>query len=291
MGDSVFGGSESESPILLEPRWQTRMRRRLATTAEPGATQRIERAGEAYPGQLVAGAAPLQTEALEGLQRYLQMAMPTETPLYGAARGELMSTLQGEYDPGESAFYKAYRTNVLRELKEAKTRMAGRAAARGTFYGGGRLAEEGKLEERAMGSFQEALGRLTETERGRRFAAAPEALRFLAFEEAAPMGRFRAGMAGGEFERMLEQAELQAAYQEWIRQREEMGIPLDVATGMSTYQPPYYQPTYGPNSLADFIASLFGAAGEAGSFGNLFGGGAIPGAAGAAGPAAPALFG
>ncbi len=72
----------------------------------------------------------------------------------------------------------------------------------------------------------------------------------LGFEERMPLGRIAAAQQLGALSRQWEQAVLDAQREEYLRQLTDLGIPLDVATQMSTYQPPMYQPTYGPSPFS-----------------------------------------
>lgn len=267
MGD-LFGGSKSDKPVSLEPAWQTALRKRLALAAEPKGMERIERAGEAYPGELVAPLGEHETLGLEQLGKYLKTPLPTEGGLYGAARGEVERTLGGEeYDPFKGEYYQAFQENLKRQLQEAKDRLAARTSARDAFYGGGRVAGEAELEETATGGMRQELGRLYETERVRRLGTVPMATEMLAFEERMPLGRIAATQEYGALPREWEQATLDAERMEWLRQLTELGIPLDVAMQMSTYTPAMYQPTYGPSPFAQAspgLAELFSGIGQIG---------------------------
>jgi len=216
----------------------SKMRGTLAKTAEPGALERIGRAGEAYQGPLTAALSEYEQTSLQGLQDWLGKDLPTEGTLYKSAADEIQKTLSGEaYDPVNSDYYSAYRTQVLRELSEAKDRVAARASAGDKFYGGGRIATEGELEETTVGNLAVFLGQMQERERERRFGAVGPALSLAQYEETAPMGRIGAAQQYGELPRLIEQDEMDAEYQEWIRQLGDMNISIDVATGLATYQP------------------------------------------------------
>jgi len=281
MFDDFFSGSKSESPESLEPKWQQELRKRLGLAAEPGAMERLTRAGEPYGGDLVAPLGEYEQWGLGALGKYLQSPSMMEGGLWGAGKEELMRTLGGgEYDPYQGEYYKAFRSNVLRELGEAKDRLASRTSASDRFFSGGRVAGEAELEETATGNLMQMLGTLQEAERTRRLGAVGPAVGMAQYEEMAPLGRIGAAQQFGALPRQWEQSLLDAQRAEYMRQLQDLGIPLEVAMGLSTYQPPYYQPTYGPSGLEQ-LAPLLGAAGQAGSFANLFSG--LGGGASAAG--------
>ena len=222
------------------------MRKSLAEAAEPGAKERISRAGETYPGPLIAALSEFEETGLAGLGEYLGKPLPTEGIMYKSAADEIQKTLAGEeYDPTHGEYYQAYRTGVMRELTEAKDRLASRAAKGGKFFGGGRLAVEGEMEESAVGNLALIAGQLAERERERRLGAVSQALGLTQYEEAAEIQRIATSQQLGALPREIEQAQLDVEYQEWMRALNDLGISLDVATGMATYSPSYYLKTTG----------------------------------------------
>jgi hypothetical protein len=228
------------------------LQRRLAELAEPGATRRITTAGKPYPGVLPGTSGPneLQQMGIEGLEAFLKSPLPMDTQVGGMAKDELEKTLGGEeYDPIAGPYYQAYRSAIERELGEAKDRLASRTSARDKFFGGGRIASEGELEETAMGDLEMVLGSLFERERERRLGAVPTAMGMLGEAERYPVARAGAAFGAPDFEERGRVAE----YNEYMRQMNELGIPLDVALGLATYKPEYYQPTYGPSEFERYL--------------------------------------
>lgn len=217
-------------------------RKELAEAAKPGALKRISLAGTPYQGPLVAALSEFEETGLAGLKDWLGGELPTEGVMYKSAADEILKTLAGEeYDPTKGEYYKAYRTGVMRELEEAKDRLAARASAGDKLFGGGRRKVEGELEESAVGDLALVLGQLAERERERRLGTVGQALELTRYEEAAPLGRIEASQVFGELPRLIEQAEMDREYQEWIRALSDMGIALNVATGLATYQPSVIQ--------------------------------------------------
>lgn len=215
-----------------------KMRESLAGKAEPGAFERLGRTGETYPGPLMAALSEFEETGLGGLRDYMGAPLPTEGTMYKSAADEIMKTLSGEqYDPSQGEYYQAYRSSVMRELEEAKDRLAARASAGDKFFGGGRIATEGEMEESALGKMAMVLGELAEKERERRLGAVTQALGLTQYEEAAPLQRVAASQQYGALPRLIEQAEMDVEYQEWLRALGDLGISLDVATGLATWQP------------------------------------------------------
>lgn len=243
----------------------------LGKAAQPGALQRIGLAGTEYQGPLVAALSEFEETGLASLEDWLGSELPTEGTLYKSAADEIQKTLSGEaYDPVHGEYYQAYRTQVMRELEEAKDRLAARASAGDKLFGGGRIATEGEMEESALGQMALILGQLQERERERRLGAVGQALGLTQYEEAAPLARVAASQQYGALPRLIEQAEMDAEYQEWMRALNDMGIALDVATGLATYQPGFIATGGGPK---DWVKDVGGIISLAGGLSGLFAGG------------------
>lgn len=236
----------------------TAMQGDLARAAGPGALERLRRAGEEYQGPLIAALSEFEEKGLASLGEYLGTPLGTEGELYQSAVDEILKTLQGEeYDPVSGEYYKAYKTEMGRQIVEAKDRLAARASAGDKFFGGGRLKVEGEIEESALGQIALVLGELQERERERRLGAVPRALELTRYGEEAPIQRVAVSQTLGALPRLIEQAEMDADYQEWLRALNDLGIALDTATGLATYQP--YQiaeTTGGPKKWTQDVGTI-----------------------------------
>jgi hypothetical protein len=250
----------------LEPEWQEAARRKMVTASREPALQRINRAGEAYTGPLVAGMSPYEQQGMDALAQYLGSAGGVASqPLWQQASGELSKTLEGgAYDPVGGTYYQAFRNAVLRELGNAKNRVAARTSASDALFGGGRIASEGRLEESAMGSLAQELGRLAENERMNRLNAVSPAAQMAQTAAMEPVAKAAAATQYGSLPRTLEQAKYDADYQEWLRQLSDLGVPLDVYSGLVTYQPPTAVGASPFSQIASLAGAIGGAAGRAG---------------------------
>jgi len=255
-GGGGAGGMETVQPEAFPGAGA--MRGELAGAAKPGALERIRRAGEAYPGELTAGLSRFEEMGLEGLEQYLLQPAATSSRLYGLGREELERTLAGEYDPfGEDGeYWQAYQTAMQREVEKLKDQLFARTAGLGKFFGGGTVKGLADIGEAASAQMGTTLAGLGERERERRLGAVPEAMRMTAFEETLPLQRVEAAQRFGALPRTLEQALLDRKYTEWMRQLSDLGIPLDVATGLATYQPSvmmYGTPSGGGGGGEDWV--------------------------------------
>lgn len=233
----VFGKKKTKTKPLMLP-GQMDAYQSLLRSSLPGAQELLGRAGEPYKGDLTAGLSGPEKTGLDTLEGWLSSNLPSQDPLFGMARGEYEKTLGSDYyDPSEGQYYQSYRAAMQRELQEAKDRLASTTSARDMYYGGGRIATEGEMEEDYTTQMGQVLGLLSERERDRRLNVIPGALNLLGQEEMYPLSRISASQQYGALPREIEQMGLDREYQEYIRQMTELGIPLETALMMATYKP------------------------------------------------------
>jgi len=208
--------SKTKVKTLAQP-WQIQGQAELATQAKPPAYQRIQRAGQPYPGQLVAPMSAQEETSLSQLSRFQgDTAMGGENPLYAAAEQEYLKTLGGqEYDPVAGEYYQAYRNAVMREIANATNALAARTSASDAFFGGGRLDQERQLQEAGVNMLAQELGRLYENERQRRMTAATQAPALAQARQGAALTQIEAGQVYGALPRAIEQLRADAEYMEW----------------------------------------------------------------------------
>ena len=245
LSDFLWGDREKLDFEDMRYPYQITGMKDLYKAAEPGAIERLNRAGQSYPGQLGADPTQAQNWSFDALNKWLQSDTPMDDNLWGLSRQEYERTLGGDYyDPAEGQYYKALKSNVLRELAEAKDRLAATTSARDRYFSSGRVAGEGELEEDAIGTLAQVVGSLMERERERRLGAVPGAMGLMAQEEMYPQQRIAAAQEFGSLERDIQLQNQQMKYTEWIRALQDLGIPLEVAYQIAAYNPERYYPIY-----------------------------------------------
>jgi len=272
---SILGGKKKKPKLLMLPEQLQAYSKLLpGLTAKGG--EFINVAGQPYTGQMTAPMSEYEELGLKSLGDMLKQPMPTESKLFGLTSEELEKTMGGkEYDPSSGQYYEAFRTNLMRELQQAKDRIAQRSSARDAYFGGGRMQQEREVEEGAMGSLAQELGRLYEAERTRRLGAVPLSLQQMGWAEQVPMQRVAAAEELGALPRLIEQADLSARYSDFLRTLQELGMSLQEAVQMAAMKPEYWAPapsdtsglTSGMGNLALLMALQGGGQG---------GGGGIP---------------
>lgn len=271
-----INASKSDSTIKnLEADWRSTNQEYMNNLSSKGARSRITRAGEAYSGELSAGENPYEAMAAEGLGKYLASQSPTSSSLYKNAEGAMGDIMSGNHDVMNDPAYQGQRNILLKEMGDAEDAMASRRAAGNTLYGGGYNKEVGDLRAEMINQLMANSINIENNRMGQ----AQGAMGFLSEGEALNRNRSAAGLELGGYIREMEQQAKDREYNEWMRQLNDLGIPLDLATAMSTYKP-----MMGVESEARAFGAGFGGGGgggvasaPAGSVGN--GGGAAQGQA------------
>lgn len=177
--------------------------------------------GKEYTGERTADLSTPEQRSLELLDKYLGGPATGET--FGLGEQEIRKTLTGDYDPRTSLFYNALkdtsRTNLNDEL-DLSRRAAG---ARGSYFTEGAMRDESRLRERNLQFLNNVLGDLFQSERDKRFQAAPIAQSMDAYKTSAQVGQVQAGQQYGALPRLVGQADLEAKYQDFLRQQQERG--------------------------------------------------------------------
>ena len=249
---------KAKDPKLLQSPSQVELGGKMVGPLGNKGVEFLDKGTAPYAGDMTAPLSEQEVTGLKSLGEYLDSPSPVDSNLFGMTTDELEKTLEGtHYDPATGPYYQAYRTSVMRELKQAKDRLAARSSARDNFFGGGRLDQERELEEGAVGNLTQTLGQLTAAERQNRLNAIPTALNQMGWAENLPLSRIGASQQYGSLPRQVEQQELNVRYQDFVRQLQNMGVSMQAAVGIATGNPQYWMPTPPDNiGMASGIGSL-----------------------------------
>jgi hypothetical protein len=210
--------------------------------------------GENYTGKYTAGMTDQEASSLDYLQKYL------DSPGYGdltkAASNELTTTLTGGYDPATSPYYKSMRDAAMISQSDARNTMNQQLGSRGKYFSSEALKEERELGTRTTNYLQGILGTLSENERERRLSAVPQAMLLDQTIQNIPLQKAQAAQEIGQLPRLLEQADLTAEYQDFLRQRKEKALPITI--GGSFNATPLRTVTYSGGSSGLNWGSLLG---------------------------------
>jgi hypothetical protein len=274
---SLFGkktkGGETISPEQLMPDWQKQLGQQLSGWI----TQNMGNftPGQAYTGQYVAGPTSQETTSLDQLTNF--MNNPVLGQLFNQGKQQISDTLAGKYaNPNTSPFIQSMTTMAKQNLGDLINQSRASAGARGTYYTRGAMKDEATLNERTQNQLQSVIGDFLNTERGRMFQAAPIAQSMDQYQNiTAPLDQIQAGQQYGSLMRTLEQGNLEAQYQDFLRQRKEQAMPIQAA-----------QSLYGTNAqmgIGSVTAPEVQSNNSFGNIANILGGLNWGGAAGASG--------
>ena len=229
---SMFGGKKKGGgSVNLEdyyPSWTKTTANTLANWVKQYLPQ--FQPGQAYGGQRTAGMTPFETSGLDILGKYLNT--PDTGELFGAGKQQILDTLGGRFaDPNQSPFIKSMINLSKMNLTDLINQTWARRGARGTYYTEEGIREEGRLGERTQNFLNTIIGQFIENERGRMFQAIPQAMQAGEYETAlAPLKKVGASQTLGSLQRIIDQSDLESKYQDFIRQRKEMAMPLDASS-------------------------------------------------------------
>ncbi len=262
LAGGFLGGSKSKGggSINMEDYYPSWMKT-TANTLAPWVQKYLPQfePGASYGGQRTAGMTPFETSGLDILSKYLNA--PNTGDLFGAGKQQIMDTLGGKFaDPNQSPYIKSMmnlsKMNLTDQINQARARRGGR----GTYYTEEGIREEGDIGVKSQANLDAIIGEFINQERGRMMNAVPQASQMDEYESTlAPLKKITATQTLGSLQRTIEQANLEAKYQDFIRQRKEMAMPLDAAGMMMS---PAYAGSGGtlnaPTTESNPLASLFG---------------------------------
>ncbi len=282
MGD-LFGGSESESPQILEAfPGQQGLLKQLGEASTPKGLKAIGLAGKPF-AELLAPLSQHQQQGLGGIGDVLNRPFATQSPLFQQGQQAISGALEG-FDPFKDLRFKALQTNLQRELKRAKDRIAARSSAKDQFFGGGRLDQEREAEESSLGQMATLAGQLEAESRRNQLAAVPLAQQYAALSAEEPRSRLMDQLLGlGAVPRQFGQEQITAKNQEQQRILQELtNIGLNTGLQTSMFKPDFFVPSFGPSGFSQLaqglggIEGLFGGSSFGGEGGDSFLGGLSP---------------
>jgi hypothetical protein len=202
----------------------------VSRSLQPYLTSRIGRGLPRYTGQRVAGVSPFERQSLGLLGELMESPLP---PIFGEAETALGPALSGEptTEISPEITEEFYRTSIFdpafRDLQDVIIpEIEGQYA--GNFYSSARadatteaITDFGEYQAALLAELQyadeQARRGLEESAAERQLAAVGPATELGQVQEATALGRIQAGQTFGALPRLLEQARLDAAFDEFIR--------------------------------------------------------------------------
>lgn len=279
VGISSLLGGDGEGDVSQQqmmPDWQSAIGKQLAGWIEQYLPN--FKPGEAYTGKLTAGATPYETQGLDMLGDY--MNAPNTGDLFGAGKQQIMDTLGGKYaDPNESPYIKSMINLSKMNLNDLITQARAQRGGRGTYYTTDALRQESQLGERTQNYMNTLIGQFIQNERQNMLNAVPQATAMDEYATTtAPLRKVSASQTLGSLNRLIEQSDLEKQYQEFVRQRQEMAMPVSTAQNLygtnTNYGVMDYQ-NQDQNPLMNLLSPLISGVGTgaSGLWNKFFGGG------------------
>ncbi len=223
--------------------------------------------GQAYTGQLSAGATGAENNAQALLQKYMQGSGTGD--LFKQASGQISDTLSGKYsNPITSPYIQAMSDLSNRNLSGQIDQSRAGAGARGNFFSSQAAQGENRLRGDSQANLNAVIGDWTNQERGRQFDAASIGKQFDEYQnQTIPLNQINAGSTYGALGRNLQQADYERQYQDFLRQRGEQSGAIgqaqqhfgqNVPYGNMTSQEPDYQTNNTFGSIMDILGKLNG---------------------------------
>lgn len=223
----------------------------------------IGKSAPQYKGEMVAKKTPQESSSLDWLQKYADQG---QSEGMGLANEEVKKTMSGYYDPSSSPYYQAVKAESARNLEDALGGIESDAAGGGRYWTGARLGQQREARTDVANSLNTMLGGMAEKERMNRLNTVPIAAQLGQYAENQPLAKTEALQQYGSLDRVLNQAQDEAVYNEWLRSTQD--YPLQIAQLSSAfglqqpimsqvgYQPSYFQKTIG--ALPSLLSSIGG---------------------------------
>lgn len=211
--------------------------------------------GQEYTGKLTAGASEFEQRGLdEFLTGYLNQ--PLVSKELGDVRGMLNKTVTGGFDPGTSEYYRALREEADYNRKRSIDASRADTGARNKYFSSEAINKEGDINTQYGIAVNKMLAELGNQERTRSMQAAGYSADLEDYITNAPLERAKAATSVGALPRILEQADLEALYQDFLRRQNEKQGVLSAASGVSQAQTSQSFQAYEKSPFESYIMPL-----------------------------------
>lgn len=221
-----FGGDNEQTLTPDKESWQLDAGKAVSNWAQKYLSQYVP--GQAYTGTRTAGMSEAEKSGQNFLNQYLNS--PNTGPLYDLAKGEITKTLSGGYDPYTSPEYSAMKKGANLDLQEQIDAARRSQGARGSFFQSTGIQEENKLRQKTLNYLDQVLGNMSMQERQNKLNAVPTAINLESYANNQPLAKAQAASTLGSLPRLIEQADYEAKYQDFVRQQNELSAVPGVAS-------------------------------------------------------------
>jgi uncharacterized protein YidB (DUF937 family) len=226
---------------------------------------KVGQPAEQYSGQIVAPASAQENQSFDFLRKYAGQDQSSTTKL---GQEEIKKTLTGDYDPATSPYYQAVKATAQRNLDSQLSDIGSSASGAGGYRTGARMSLQNDARTDVTNNLNTLLGQMSEQERQNRLNVLPQAASYGQAEEQFPLQQATALQTLGALPRTLEQAQNEAAYNEWLRATQEYPIQISqLAQPYATQQPtmaqvgnsqsPFQQASGAISPISSLLQSIF----------------------------------
>ena len=206
-------------------------------------SSKVGQPGPKFTGERVAGTSDIEDAGLDAARAYAQKPASSQSLAY--AEDEIKKTLSGDYDPSTSPYYQSVKAEAARNLKDTQANIASNAGGAGRYYSGSRIKQQTDAAVDTNINLDKIMGTLAENERQRRLDVLPQALATDSQVSQAEAKKSANLQQLGALPRELEQAFMDAVYQEFLLSEYEYPINIaQLASGLATQQPIFVQGGY-----------------------------------------------
>lgn len=233
----LFGKKKSIDPMTIDNRNPQRQQldQFLSNFVSKYGSQYVPQ--QSYDQPLTAGMSSYENQGLGTfLQKYL--SAPDVSQNLGDVRSLLSKTINGGFDPGSSDYYQALRDASEYNRKGAIDQTNADLGGRGKFFSSEALQKYGDINAQTSIGLNNSMAALANRERDRSMAAVPQADALERYISGVPLQKATAATTIGALPRELEQKDLEAHYQDFLRKQKEgagvFGFAGDVSNAQTT---------------------------------------------------------
>lgn len=213
----LFGGKEQELQPD-RPGWAMKAGKSVAEWGKKYIDQAVP--GKEYTGQMTAPISEMEKAGQDWLGQYLNQ--PNTGEGYDLSFNELKKTLEGGYNPFTSPEYKPFKEGAMFELEDTIDKLRRGQGYRGTFFQDSAVREEGRARQATQNYLQQILAGMSERERERKLGAVPQMMELEKYKGQVPLQKATAASSLGALPRLIEQADLETRYKDFLRKQGEL---------------------------------------------------------------------
>lgn len=212
----------------------------------------IGKTGPQYDGERVAGMTDQEKQSVTALNQYANR-QPSQLRQIGTQFAE--AVMGG--DPSASPAYQAMKAAAKQNMAELQSNVADVYSGKGGYYSGARREKQAEEATNVTLALNQMLGQLYESGQNRAASLLPTVMSMAQDEENAPLQTAAALQQFGALPRALEQALMDANYEEWVRSNYDYPLQIATLAGNIQQAPMYETIQKQPTVFANILKGIF----------------------------------